>query len=176
MLLTTLAVVGVLVLLVLILAAVRPAEFRYVRATTIQADPVAVFSRVNDLRRFQEWSPWSKLDPNMKQSFEGPPAGPAAVSRWEGNNKVGAGRMTITESKAGESVRMRLEFLRPFKATNLVEFTFRPAGGGTQVEWAMSGRNNLPLKIFGLFMNMDKLIGRDFEKGLSELKALSEGK
>lgn len=176
MLLPILAVLVVLFVLVLVAAALRPAEFRYVRSTTINADPVAVFDRVNDLRRFQEWSPWAKLDPTMKQTFAGPAAGPGCSSAWDGSSKVGAGRMTITESKAGEMVGMRLEFLRPFKATNTVEFTFRGTGGSTNVEWAMSGRNNFPLKLFGLFMNMDQALGRDFEKGLAQLKALAEAK
>jgi uncharacterized protein YndB with AHSA1/START domain len=177
MLLPILASLGLLIVFVLVIAAFRPADFRYVRATTINARPETVFGQINDLRRFQDWSPWAKLDPTMTLTFEGPASGPGCVSAWDGNNKVGAGRMTITESTPAELVRMRLEFLRPFKATNTVEFILRPAaGGGTRIEWAMTGRNNLALKILGLFMNMDQAIGRDFEKGLAQLKALAEAK
>ncbi len=176
MLVPILAVLGGLVLLVLLAAAFRPSDFRYVRSAAIGASAEAVFGRVNDLRRFQDWSPWAKLDPSMKQTFTGPAAGVGASTAWEGNNKVGAGSMTITESDAAQSIRMRLEFLRPFKATNFAEFTFRPAAGGTVVEWVMSGRYNFGTKVFCLFINLDKVIGRDFEKGLAQLKALAEAK
>jgi uncharacterized protein YndB with AHSA1/START domain len=169
-----LAAFAVVFVIVLVLAAFQPADFRIVRSTVINAPAAAVFPRVNDLHRFQEWSPWAKLDPGMKSTFAGPPAGSGAVSAWDGNKKVGAGRMTITESQAPELIRMRLEFLRPFKATNLVEFVFRDADNGAAVEWAMTGRNNFGSRIFCLFMNMDRLVGRDFEKGLAQLKALCE--
>jgi uncharacterized protein YndB with AHSA1/START domain len=176
MLLPILAVLGVLVVAVLVLAALRPADFRIVRSGSIQAPPAAVFGRVNDLRQFQDWSPWAKLDPTMKLTFSGPAAGVGCASAWEGNNKVGAGRMTITESRPAELVGMRLEFLRPFKATNTTEFTFRPDGSRTVVEWSMTGRHNFVSKIFCLFMNMDRMVGRDFEKGLAQLKSLAEAK
>lgn len=174
MLLPILAVLGALIVVVLALAARQPADFRIVRSTEINATPAAVFARVNDLRRFQDWSPWAKLDPNMKLTFSGPASGVACASAWEGNKKVGAGSMTITESLAPELIRMRLEFLRPFKATNLTDFAFHAVHGGTSVEWSMTGRNHFGAKIFCLFMNMDRLVGRDFEKGLAQLKSLSE--
>lgn len=175
MLVPILAVLGGIVLLVLLAAAYRPADFRYVRSITISASAEAIFGRVNDLRRFQEWSPWAKLDPAMKQTYSGPAAGVDAATAWEGNHKVGAGSMTIIESNAGQLIRMRLEFRRPFKATNIAEFTFRPAAGGTLEEWAMTDRYNFGTKLFSLFVNLDKMIGRDFEKGLAQLKGLAEG-
>ncbi len=176
MLLTILAVLGVLLVAVLVLASFRPADFRIVRAASIQAAPAAVFGRINDLRQFQDWSPWAKLDPGMKLTFSGPAAGVGCSSAWEGNSKVGAGRMTITESRPAERIRMNLEFLRPFRATNTTEFIFRAHGGGTALEWSMTGRHNFVSKIFCLFMNMDRMVGRDFEQGLAQLKALAEAK
>lgn len=176
MLLPLLAVLAAIVLLVLIVAASRPADFRIVRAATINATPAAIFDRVNDLRKFQDWSPWAKLDPNMVLTFSGPAAGVGCASAWQGNNKVGAGSMTITESRPAELIRMRLEFLKPFKATNLTEFAFRAANGATAVEWSMTGKYNFVSKIICLFMNMDRMVGRDFEKGLAQLQALSEAK
>ena len=174
MLLPILAVLGTVVLIILALAASRPADFRIVRSGTIHAAPAAVFYRVNDLRQFQDWSPWAKLDPNIVLTFSGPAVGVGCASAWQGNNKVGSGSMTITESRPPELIRMRLEFLQPFKATNLTEFVFRGANGTTAVEWSMTGRRNFASKIFCLFMDMDKMVGRDFEKGLAQLKALSE--
>ena len=174
MLLPLLALVGVLLAAVLVLASIRPADFRIVRSTSIQAAPAAVFGRVNDLRQFQDWSPWAKLDPSMKLTFSGPAAGVGCTSAWEGNNKVGAGRMTITESRPAERIRMNLEFLRPFKATNTTEFNFRADGNLTALEWSMTGRHNFVSKIFCLFTNMDRMIGSDFERGLAQLKALTE--
>ena len=176
MLLPILAVLGAVILIILAVAASRPADFRIVRSGTINAAPAAVFGRVNDLRQFQDWSPWAKLDPNMVLTFSGPAADVGCASAWQGNNKVGAGSMTITESRAAELIRMRLEFLKPFKATNLTEFAFRASNGTTAVEWSMTGRHNFASKIFCLFMNMDRMVGRDFEKGLAQLKALSEAK
>jgi hypothetical protein len=176
MLLPVLALLGVLLAAVLVLASLRPADFRIVRSTTIQAAPAAVFGRVNDLRLFQDWSPWAKLDPGMKLTFSGPSTGVGCASAWEGNNKVGAGRMTITESRPAELIRMRLEFLRPFQATNVTEFIFRADGNHTALEWSMTGRHNFVSKIFCLFMNMDRMVGRDFERGLAQLKALAGAK
>jgi hypothetical protein len=174
MLLPIFLAIAALVAVFLLVAATRPDDFRYARGTTISAPPSVVFGFVNDLRRFQDWSPWAKIDPACKVVFTGPAAGVGAAFAWDGNNKVGAGSMTITESRPAELVGSRLEFLKPFKATNAVEFAFQPEGGGTAVTWSMSGKNIFLSKLFGLFVNCDKMVGRDFEKGLASLKALAE--
>ena len=120
------------------------------------------------------WSPWLKFDPNVKITHGGPPAGVGAIESWDGNKNVGAGRMTVLESRANELIRLKLEFFRPFAATNTAEFTFEPQAGGTDVTWAMMGKYNFMSKAMGLFMNMDKMIGGNFEKGLAELKRIVE--
>src|SRR5262249_48571234 len=125
---------------------------------------------------WEAWSPWAKIDPEAKNTFAGAAAGTGAIFSWDGNNKVGAGRMTVTESRPSELIRINLEFLRPFKATNTTEVTFKPDGNGTVRPWAMFGRKNFMSRAFCLFMNMDKMVGGDFEKGLASMKAVVEGK
>jgi hypothetical protein len=165
---------ALLLALFVIVAALQPAAFRIARSTTIAAPAAVAFAQVNDLLAWQEVSPWAKLDPNVKNTFEGPRAGPGAVFTWSGNSKVGAGRMTLTESRPDEFVRFRLEFFQPFASTNLVDFTFTPEAGQTKVTWSMTGENNFVAKAFGLVVNVDKMVGADFEKGLANLKALAE--
>jgi len=176
MLTKILIVLAIILVVFAIVAALQPARFRIVRSTAISAPPAVVFGWVNDLHAWQEVSPWAKLDPAVKNTFAGPPAGLGAVFSWSGNAKVGEGRMTITESRPNELVRFRLEFLKPFKATNTAEFAFQTEGGQTVVSWSMSGERNFIFKAVGLFMNMDKMVGGDFEKGLASLKALAEAK
>ncbi len=154
--------------------AMQPSEFRITRSATIVAPASAVFSQVNDFHKWESWSPWAKRDPQMKQTYEGAPTGVGAVSAWSGNSEVGKGRMTITESRADESIRIKLDFLEPFTVTNVAEFEFKAEGAQTRVSWSMSGTNNFMAKAVGLFMNMDKMIGGDFEQGLVNLKALTE--
>ena len=129
---------------------------------------------MNDFHNWQAWSPWAKLDPNMSQTYEGADAGRGRVYSWTGNNKVGAGRMAVTESRPNEYIKILLEFLRPFKSTNTAEFTFRPSGSQTDVNWAMTGQHNFMSKLFCSFMSMDKMVGKDFEKGLNQMKAVAE--
>ena len=176
MLPTILLVLAALVIVLLIVAATRPDDFRVSRNATLAASPATVFAHINDFHRWEAWSPWAKLDPACKNNFAGASAGVGANFSWDGNNKVGAGSMTITESRPGELVRIRLEFLRPFKATNTAEFTFAANGPQTVVTWTMTGKNNLMSKIFGLFVNCDKMVGGDFEKGLASLKGIVEAK
>src|SRR5712692_4336131 len=121
-------------------------------------------------------APMGENDPAMKQICEGAAAGTGAIYSWVGDKKVGEGRMTLTESQPSDLIRIKLEFVRPFKATNTSEFTFKPEGNQTAVTWSMSGRNNFMFKAFGLFMNMDKMVGGDFEKGLASMKSVVEGK
>ena len=164
-----------LFVLFLIVVAMQPSGFRIARSASIAAPPATVFGLVNDFHKWGAWSPWEKLDPALKRTYEGPAAGPGAIYSWTGDKRVGEGRMTILESRASELIRIKLEFLKPFKATNTAEFAFKPEGAGTRVEWTMTGTNNFVFKAFGLFMNMDKMIGADFEKGLAAMKAAAEG-
>ena len=176
MLLAIAGIVLLLVVLLVIVVATRPADFRISRQTTVAAPATAVFPHVNELAKWRGWSPWENFDPNLKRTYEGPAAGKGASYRWVGNPKVGEGRMTITESRPADLVQIRLEFVKPFQATNVSEFAFTPAGKETLVVWSMTGRNNFMAKAFGLLMNMDKLVGSDFEKGLAKLKSVAEGK
>jgi len=166
--------VVVIILILVIVIATRPSDFRYARSATIAASPAVIFAHVDDFKKMDVWSPWLKFDPNVKITHEGPPSGVGAIESWDGNKNVGAGRMTITDSRPNELVQLKLEFFRPFAATNTAEFTFEPQSGGTTVTWAMMGKYNFMTKAMGLFMNMDKMIGGNFEKGLAELKAIAE--
>jgi hypothetical protein len=174
MLMPILIVVVALVVILVVVAALRPDEFRVTRSAAISAPPATVFEQVNDLHKWEEWSPWAKLDPAAKSTYEGPPTGVGAAFAWSGNNKIGQGRMTITESKPEELVKFNLEFLRPFKATNTAEFTFKSQGGQTVITWTMLGKNNFMSKAMGLFMSCDKMVGGQFEQGLAELKSIAE--
>lgn len=170
-----LLVAAVVVVLAALLgfAATRPSAFRIERSRTLQALPAVVHAYVNDFHKWPEWSPWEKLDPSMKKDWSGAPAGIGASYHWIGNSKAGEGRMTITDSRAPQSVTMRLEFIKPWRATNTAQFDLAPSGSGTHVVWAMTGEYGFAAKAFGLFMNMDKLVGRDFEQGLANLDAVT---
>jgi hypothetical protein len=169
-LIAVVAIVGVLIAII----ALQPSEFRVARSAPMAAPAPAVFAQVNDFHNWDAWSPWAKLDPAMKQTYEGAAAGTGASYAWAGNNQVGEGRMTLTESRPSDLIRIKLEFLRPFKATNTVEFTFQAEGNQTIVTWSMAGNKNFFFKAFGLFMSMDKMIGRDYEKGLASMKSVVE--
>jgi hypothetical protein len=171
---TIIIAAAVLVVLFVVIVAMRPADFRITRTGRVFGPPGTVFEQVNDFHKWEAWSPWAKLDPNAKNTFAGPSAGPGASMEWAGNNKVGAGRMTILESRPGAMIRIKLEFFKPFKATNLAEFTFKPEGEQTSVTWSMSGKNNFMVKAVGMFMNCDKMIGSEFEKGLANLNVVSQ--
>ena len=140
------------------------------------AAPSAPFEQVNDFHKWEKWSPWAKLDPTMKVTYEGSASGVGAVYTWTGNDKVGEGKMTILESQPNERIVIRLEFLKPFPSTNTTEFTFKQDGASTAVTWTMSGQNNFISKAFQLFMNMDAMVGPDFEKGLADIKKIVEEK
>ena len=165
-----------LVLVVLLVAfaafvATRPADFRISRSRTVAASPGVVYAYLNDFHNWPQWSPWEKLDPGMKREHSGSPAGQGASYAWSGNNDVGEGRMTITDSRPNQGVTMRLEFIKPFAATSTAQFDLAPSGAGTNVTWSMTGHNNFMAKAAGVFMDMDKLVGGDFEKGLANLDA-----
>ena len=174
MLVTLLIVPAVLVVVFVIIVAMRPDEFRVTRRASISAPPAAVFVHVNDLHKWQAFSPWAKMDPVAKTSFAGPLAGVGAVFTWAGNKQVGEGSMTITESRPCELIRFRLDFVKPFEGTNTAEFTFTPEGAGTVVAWTMSGKNTFLFKAVGLFMNCEKIVGGQFDQGLASLKAIVE--
>lgn len=164
-----------IVVVFVIVASMQPDEFRVERSATISASPAVVFTQVNELRKWDAWSPWAKLDPNAKSTFEGPESGTGAIMGWAGNNQVGEGRMTITESRSNEFIQFKLEFLKPFEATNMAEFQFKADDSNqTVVTWSMSGKNNLLAKAFSLFMDCEKMLGPQFDQGLAQLKAVSE--
>lgn len=163
-----------IVIVFLVVAAMQPVDFRIARSATFSAPVQAVFEQINDLHKMNDWSPWAKMDPQAKNTFDGPPSGVGSSLAWAGNNQVGEGKLTITESQPGELVRMKLEFIKPFAATNSAEFTFTPEGDQTKVIWSMSGRNRFMAKCMGLIMNCDKMIGGQFEQGFANLKAIVE--
>jgi uncharacterized protein YndB with AHSA1/START domain len=174
MLMKILIALAVIVVVLVIVVATRPSEFRVARTATIAAPAPAVFAQVNDFHKWEAWNPWGKVDPAMKQTYEGAPAGIGAIDTWAGNHEVGEGRMTLTESRPSDLIRIRLEFLKPFKATSTAEFTFKPEGDRTAVTWSMVGHNNFMAKAVHLFMNMDRMIGGQFEKGLAQMKSVVE--
>jgi Polyketide cyclase / dehydrase and lipid transport len=157
-----------------VIVALQPSEFRVARSATISAPPSAVFAQVNDFHKWEAWNPWGKIDPAMKPTYEGAPAGTGAIYTWAGNNEVGEGRMTITESRPSDLIRIKLEFFKPFAGNSIAEFTFKPEGNQTAVTWSMTGQKNFMAKAIHLFMNMDKMIGGQFEKGLVEMKSVVE--
>lgn len=154
--------------------ALQPADYRITRTAKIAAPPAAVFAHVNDFHNWDAWSPWAKLDPDSKVTFDGPSAGTGAVMAWSGNDKVGEGKMTVLESRPGELVRIKLDFVRPFEDTCTTEFAFAPDGDQTAVTWAMFGQHNFMSKAMCLFMDMDTMVGGDFEKGLASIKSVAE--
>jgi len=174
MLKIALIVLLVLVVGFVVVVSLRPSDFRVSRSATITAPPEAIFAQVNDFHLWEAWSPWAKMDPEAKNSFEGPTSGNGAIFRWKGNSKVGEGSMTILDSQPSDLIRIKLEFLKPFAATNTAEFTFKPQGNQTLVTWSMSGKNGFMGKAIGLFMDCDKMIGGQFEKGLASIKSLVE--
>jgi len=166
------ALVVIAVLVVVI--ATRPAAFRVERNTTVAAPAEVVFSFLDDFHQWSKWSPWEKRDPNMRRTYEGAPSGVGAMYSWAGDSKVGEGSMTLTDSQPNERVRIKLEFLKPFTATNQVELTIKPAAGSVVVAWVMTGNNNFVSKAFSMVMDMDQMVGKDFEAGLGQLKQVSE--
>jgi uncharacterized protein YndB with AHSA1/START domain len=152
----------------------QPDDYRLTRQTVIAAPAAAVFAQVNDLRKWDDWSPWAKLDPSAKVTFSGPQSGVGASFEWDGNDKVGAGTMAITESKPNDRIATRTDFTRPFEGTSNSDFVFSEAGGQTNVIWSMFGKQNFIGKAMCLFVSMERMLGPDFEKGLAQLKAAVE--
>jgi uncharacterized protein YndB with AHSA1/START domain len=170
LLVLVLAVIGV----VFGLAMRKPDTFRIERKAIINAAPEVVFRHLSEFRAWADWSPWETKDPAMRKDYGARTEGVGAYYGWEGNNKVGKGSMTITEATPPNRLLLRLDFEKPFKASNSVDFTLASIGPGTEIVWGMSGKANLMSKIMGLFMDMDRMVGPDFESGLANLKAVSE--
>jgi len=167
------AVVVLAVLVVVGIAMTKPSSFEVKRSADIKAPPEKIVATLSDFHAWAQWSPWEKLDPNMKKFFSGPPSGVGSSYAWEGNSKAGAGRMEITDSTPSK-VTLKLDFSKPFEAHNVVDFTVVPDGDATSVTWAMHGPSPFMSKVMQVFMSMDKMIGKDFEAGLAKLKKLTE--
>ncbi|MCW5623537.1 MAG: SRPBCC family protein [Burkholderiales bacterium] len=168
------AVVAVLIAILLGYAATKPDTFRVQRAISIKAPPEKIFVLINDLRSWTSWSPYERRDPAMKRSHSGAPSGEGAVYEWEGDSQVGTGRMEIIESVPSSRVVLKLDFLKPFEAHNIAEFTLASDGDATEVTWAIHGPTTFVSKVMSVFVSMDKMIGKDFEAGLVSLKAVAE--
>ena len=166
--------IAVLIAIVLIYAATKPDTFTVQRSATIKAPPEKIFALINDFNAWTAWSPWEKKDPAMKRTFGSTTSGKGASYAWEGNKEVGQGRMEIAESVPSSKVAIKLDFLKPFEAHNQAVFTLEPKGDSTNVNWRMDGPTPYFVKIVHVFMDMDKLVGKDFEAGLANLKASAE--
>ena len=173
--LKTIAIVVVVVLAGLLLyATTRPDSFRVQRTASIKATPDKVFAFVNDFHQWGAWSPWEKLDPALERTHSGATSGKGAVYAWQGNSKVGQGRMEIIDATPPAKLVIKLDFIKPFEAHNTAEFLFEPLGSTTQLTWAMHGPSPFVSKLMGIFFSMDSLVGKDFETGLANLKAAAE--
>ena len=172
--LTALALVVVALAALLAVAATKPDTFRVERATSIKAPPERIFALINDFHQWGGWSPWDKKDPGMKRTFTGADLGKGSAYAWDGNKNVGAGRMEITGSEPASKITIKLDFIKPFEGHNVAEFTLAPEGDMTRLSWVMHGPAPLITKIMSTFFNMDRMIGRDFEAGLANLKTLCE--
>lgn len=176
--LKTIAIIGVVIVVVaaalLVYAATKPDTLRVTRATSIKAPPEKIFALINDFRIWGSWSPYEKKDPAMKRTLSGIASGKGAVYAWEGDKNVGTGRMEITDTSPPSKVTIKLDFVKPFEAHNIVNFTLDRQGDSTKVTWDMQGRTPYIGKVIGIFIDMDNMIGKDFEDGLANLKTLAE--
>ena len=157
-----------------VVVAMQPSDFKVERTATIDAPAAKVFPHVNDLHKWDAWSPWAKLDPKAKVAFEGPEAGKDAAMSWAGNSAVGAGQMTIVESRPDDLVSLKVDFTEPMEGTSTSEFAFKPGGQSTSVTWTMASRHDFIGKAMCLIMNGKKMIGDEMDKGLTQLKAVAE--
>jgi carbon monoxide dehydrogenase subunit G len=167
-------VIVVLLLAVLAYAATKPDSMHVQRSVTVKAPPDKIFPLINDFHRWSAWSPYEKVDPAMNKVYSGPAAGKGAVYEWAGNSQVGQGRMEITDAPDPSRVTIKLDFIKPFEGHNVAEFTLVPQADATTVTWTMEGRSPYVAKLMGVFVNMDNMIGKDFETGLSNIKAIAE--
>jgi uncharacterized protein YndB with AHSA1/START domain len=167
-------VLAVAIAVVLILAATKPDAFRIERSATINAPPDKIFAVLSDFHQWGGWSPWEHRDPALKRTFSGTERGKGAIYAWEGNKQVGSGRMEILEANAPSKLLIKLDFFKPFEAHNTAEFTMLPQGNATSVNWLMRGPAPFMSKVMQVFMSFDKMVGKDFETGLANLKQLTE--
>jgi Polyketide cyclase / dehydrase and lipid transport len=174
MIIKILVAVAVIIVVVAIVATFRPSAYRIVRTATFTSSPASVFAQTNDLHKYIVWNPFGKSDPAAQYTFEGPAAGLGSTLAWSSKDQTGEDRMTIVDSRPDELVRYRLDFFKPFAGTADATFTFKSQGNQTAVTWSMEGKNTYIAKLFGLFVSMDKMIGGAFEKGLAELKTITE--
>jgi len=172
-----LIIIGIIVLLVAALlgyASTKPDAFRVQRSASMKAPPEKIFPLINDFHHWGSWSPWEKLDLEMKKTHSGAASGKGAVYEWEGNKKVGQGRMEITDESPPSKVSIKLDFIKPFQANNKAEFALDRQSDSTNVTWSMDGSQPFMFKVMGVFMNLDKMIGKDFEAGLASMKGIAE--
>jgi len=167
-------VIAVAIVILLIYASTRPDTFRVQRTASIKAPPERIFPLINEFDNWTHWSPYEHRDPNLKRARSGPHSGKGAVYEWDGNKNVGQGRMEVLDSSPSSRVLIKLDFFKPFKASNTAEFTLQPRGETTDVTWAMYGPVPYFFKIMHMLCNMDKMCGRDFEAGLASMKARVE--
>jgi hypothetical protein len=167
-------VLAVAIVAVLIIAATKPDSFSVQRATVINAPPDRVFPLIADFHEWRKWSPWEDRDPELRRTYGGAERGKGAIYAWEGNKNVGSGRMEILEANSASLVKIQLDFLKPFEAHNIAEFTMLPQGNATNLNWAMHGPAPFMSKVMQVFMSFDKMIGKDFEAGLAKIKSVSE--
>lgn len=167
-------VLAIAIAAVLILAAIKPATFSVERAIDIKAPPERIFPLINDFHQWVSWSPYETKDPAMKRSYSGPDSGKGAVYGWEGNSNVGSGRMEILDASVPSKILIKLDFFKPFEGHNTAEFTMLPQGEATHLSWVMRGPAPFISKLMQVFMNLDRMIGKDFEIGLANLKKLTE--
>jgi uncharacterized protein YndB with AHSA1/START domain len=153
---------------------VAEATYTVERSATVNAEPERVYEEIVDFHRWPAWSPWEDLDPNLQRTYSGTAEGIGSVYEWSGNRKAGAGRMEITHADRPERVVIDLRFLKPFKSTSTTTFTLTPEAGGTRVTWTMTGNRTMAVRLMGVFTSMDKLVGRDFDKGLTRLRTVAE--
>lgn len=166
--------VVVLIGALLLYATTKPDQFSVVRTTSINASPAVVFEQLNDFKRWKAWSPWEKMDPVMQRTYSGNAAGVGSIYAWNGNDKVGQGQMEILKTEDSRSLLIKLDFIKPFEGHNVAEFTLSNSGGATNVTWEMRGPNVFLGKLMGVFVDMDQMIGKDFEAGLANLKKVAE--
>ncbi len=172
--LTALIIIAIVIIAFLVIASMRPSTFSLQRSINVNATPEKIFPHLNDFKNWGAWSPWEKMDPELKRGFSGSASGKGAHYSWIGNKKVGEGNMEITRSIPSSNIELNLNFLKPFKASNVTEFKITQNGNTSNVNWEMRGPLNLFMKIMHMFMNMDKMVGKDFEAGLANLKSIVE--
>ena len=171
---TIAVVIAIAIAVVLILAISKPDIFRIQRVATIKAPAESIFALINDFHRWGSWSPWESKDPAMKRTFSGAESGKGAVYAWDGNKNVGSGRMEILDTSAPSKIVIKLDFFTPFEGHNTAEFTMLPQGDVTNITWVMYGPAPLMSKVMQVFINLDNMIGKDFETGLANLKRVTE--